>query len=250
MRPSGHALLFVVFASVTLATASCSSGATSTTTPSTSTTSTSSTTTTVAAAGCTSGSADVPEGATSRQVGDLDGDGRPDTVWINVADDGTTTVGVVTAAGGGTERTWESASPVERSVLVAQINDSTPPLFLADDGRTVDLWAFDDCSIADVLNVQGQPYQFSLGFTDYGTGVGCATIDGVQQLVGFNVTNQSDQRVDWTQTVVTVHGTEARNGTETSGTYTSPADDAQIQLLHTVSCGALTITNDGISAQE
>ena len=212
-------------------------------------------TTTVAPApttapGCTGGSTTIPTGAASNQVVDVDGDGRPDTAWILTDTSGVVTVGVVTSAGGGTDRTWNSASPVMRSVLVVDINDTTPPLFLADDGRTVQLWAFTDCTIADVLNVQGGPYEFSLGFTDVGTGVGCATVDGVHELVGLNVTGESADTVSWSSTVVVVSGTEARNGTVTTGTFASPEDDAAIALLHTVACDGQTIGTDGLTAPQ
>jgi hypothetical protein len=137
-----------------------------------------------------------------------------------------------------------------RSFLVVRINDATPPLFLADDGRMVQLWAFNDCQIANVTNLQGVNYMFSLGFTDFGTGVGCGSIDGTNQLLGLNVVGDSAGTVDWTSTVVAVTGTEARNGTVTDGTFTSPADDAAIALLRTVACGDQTIDQDGISTPQ
>ncbi|MFZ0492148.1 MAG: hypothetical protein WAM81_02990 [Acidimicrobiia bacterium] len=252
MRPSSPSrrFAFVAPALVALVAASCSSTATGTTTSTTFRSATTASTSPVALSACTGGSADIPAGATDKQVIDLDGDGRPDTAWVFTGASGVTTVGVATAAGGGTRRTWNSASPVMRSVLVVDVNDSTPPLFLADDGRMVQLWAFENCAIADVINAQGNPYEFSLGFTEYGTGVGCATIDGVRRLVGLNVTDQTDSTVDWSSTVVNVTGTEARNGTVTTGTFTIPADNAAIDLLHTVACGGQTIADDGISAQE
>ncbi len=254
MRPSTLSPRFalIALALVALVAASCSSasiGATATT-PSTTSPASTTNSTTAMAPGCTAGSADIPVGAATKQVIDLDGDGRPDTVWILTDDSGVTMVGVTTAAGGGTRRIWDSASPVMRAVMVVDVNDSTPPLFLADDGRMVQLWAFENCSISDVTNVQGDPYEFSLGFTDYGTGVGCAIVDGVRRLVGLNVTDQTDTTVEWSSTVVNVTGTEARNGTVTTGTFAKPADDAAIDLLHTVTCEDQTILNDGISAQE
>jgi hypothetical protein len=189
----------------------------------------------------------VPAGAVSRQIIDVDGDGRPDTAWIDGSASGAVTVGVVTAAGGGTERAFESASPATRAILAFRVNDATPPIFLADDGRTVQLWVFLDCSLTDAHNVQGDPYEFSLGFADIGTGVGCAVVDGTEQLVGLDATPQANGDVHWSSTVIEVRGDQARNGAITTGVDTSPADDAAITLLHDVTCGDLTIANDGLT---
>jgi hypothetical protein len=205
-------------------------------------------TTTSGNGACTSGSTVVPSGAVSRQIVDVDGDGRPDTAWIGTDTSGSVMVGVVTAAGGGTVRSFDSPSPGNtRSVLAFHLNDATPPIFLAADSRTVLLWAFIDCTLVDVHNLQGDPYEFSLGFTDIGTGVGCATVDGTQQLVGLDAKTDTNGDIDWSSTVVTVRGDKARNATVTNGVYTSPTDDSKIALLDEVTCGTLTMGNDGIT---
>lgn len=220
---------------------SLSSSTTATTVSTTSTTAT-------PASGCGAGPSSVPTGAVSREVIDVDGDGIPDVAWLEQDASGAVTAGVITSSGGGTERTWDSASPVTRSLLVVSVNDTTPPLFLADDGRAVQLWAFDDCVIKDVTNVQGAPYTFSLGLTDIGTGVGCSTVDGRQELVGLDgKTSDNGTTVNWSSTVVTVSGTQARNGTVRTGTYTSPDDDPAIDLLHEVTCGNAGIDSAGIT---
>lgn len=191
-------------------------------------------------AGCTGGAPSVmPAGAAQGPVADVDGDGRPDTAWIATEASGEVRVGIVTAAGGRAERAFTSASPVTRSILVVDVNPDTPPLVLANDGRTVQLWAVIDCSIVDVLNKSGQPYTFSLGFTDIGTGVGCDTVDGRQELVGLDTGEAQGNSVPWTSTVVEVRGNQARNGEVVSGTYTrgTPAEDAAIERLHGVTCG-------------
>ena len=206
------------------------------------TTPTSPTTPTTAGAGagtgCSGGAPSViPTGAAQAPVADVDGDGRADTAWIAAEASGAVRVGIVTAAGGGAERSFTSASPVTRSILVVDVNPDTPPLVLADDGRTVQLWAVVDCAIVDVLNKSGQPYTFSLGFTDIGTGVGCKAVDGRQELVGLDAGEPEGDTVPWTSTVVEVRSNQARNATKASGTYTRGPDDAAIARLHGVSCG-------------
>lgn len=193
--------------------------------------------TSAAGAGCTGGSTAIPAGAGQAPVADVDGDGRPDTGWIVTEPSGSVRAGIVTAAGGGFERAFTSASPVTRSILVLDLNVDSPPVILANDGRTVQLWAVIDCSIVDVLNKSGQPYTFSLGFTDIGTGVGCETVDGRQELVGLDTGEPQGDLVPWTSTVVEVRGDQARNGSVASGTYTRGADDAAIERLHGVTCG-------------
>ncbi len=198
-------------------------------------------------AACTQGSNEIPPGAAVRQVIDLDGDGRPDTAWAATATSGMTTVGVTTAAGGGTQRKWNSASPVMRSVLVIDVNDSSPPLILADDGRRVQLWTFSGCSIVDVTDTQGEPFLFELGFADHGTGVGCSVVDETNQLVTLDVTNESDLSVEWTASVVEVTGTRAESGPVVTGIYAKPVDGVAIERLRSVGCGTQTIEHDGIS---
>ncbi len=208
----------------------------------------SATTTPTKSLGCTEGSTDVPAGAAKKEVADVDGDGLGDTAWIVTADDGHTKVGIVTAAGGGAERVFESASPVERSILVTDADRKPPVEIFADDGRSVQLWAFSDCAIVDVDNPQGETYVFSLGFSDVGTGVGCVDIAGRQQLVGLDIVSDTSDTVDWSRTIVELDGTNASNGATSTGTFTRPADDARIELLHEVTCGDLTILDDGLRA--
>lgn len=217
-------------------------GQTSTNPPSSATTTPTSPTTASTAgadAGCIGGSAAIPAGAARAPVVDVDGDGRPDTGWIVTEASGAVRAGIATAAGGGFERAFTSASPVTRSILVLAVNADSPPIVLANDGRTVQLWAVVDCSIVDALNRSGQPYTFSLGFSDIGTGVACETVDGRQELVGLDTGEPQGDSVPWTSTVVEVRGNQARNGSVSSGTYTRgvPADDAAIERLHGVSCG-------------
>jgi hypothetical protein len=226
-------------------TTSTTADATSTTPDPTTTTDPGSSTSTPGA-GCTEGEATPLEGATIDEVGDLDGDGRPDTAWIAVGDEAATTVGVQTAAGGGASRLWESASPVSREILVVDADRQGPVEILASDGRSVELWAFQDCGIHPVRNAGGATYTFSLGFTEVGTGVGCVEVDGARELVGLDIVADDQTTVEWSRTAVQLDGLEARNGETTTGTFTRPADDAAIELLTSVTCGEVTMADDGL----
>jgi hypothetical protein len=229
--------------------ASASSTTTSTTTPATSTTSTATggATSTSAPGGCavaTHGS--VPAGAASRKVGDLDGDAKADTVFVTAGEDGGKQFGVVTA--GGLLSTWtaDDASGVEPSVLgVVDSNQDGRPEIWVNPGRHVVLLGFTDCALQPYRNAEDQPYEFSIGFEDTGTGVGCVDVDhdGRRDLVGLKGGEAKDGKVAWTRTIVKLDGTQARNGATDGGTYTSPKDDAAIALLHDVTCGDETFPN-------
>jgi len=193
---------------------------------------------------CTTGDHTIPADAVTRRTIDVDGDGQADEAWI-VTGNGTTTFGIATSAGGGATVPFDSASPVMRTALVVDADGKPPAEILLDDGRSVQLYAFDACRIVPITNPQGQPYVFSLGFTDVGTGVGCA--DG--HLLGLDA-KINGSTVDWSRTVIDLDGTHAANGAVTTGTYQSPADDAAIATLHTVTCGDATIANSGVTANE
>ena len=196
---------------------------------------------------CTTGATTPPAGAVTKTIIDVDGDGKPDTGWI-ADDNGTVTVGINTAAGGGATAPFDSASPVQRSMLVIDAEEDGHAQVLLDDGRLVRLDAFVDCKIVPMTNPQGQDYTFGLGFTDVGTGVACPESDAGRHLAGLNApADHPAGSVPFTMTIVNLDGTKASNGTTTKGTYTSPADDSAIALLSEVTCGDQTIAADGVS---
>jgi len=198
---------------------------------------------------CTTGATTPPAGAVTKSIIDVDGDGKTDTGWI--ADvNGTVTVGINTAAGGGATAPFQSASPVQRSMLVIDAQEDGQAQVLLDDGRLVQLDAFVGCKIVPMTNPQGQHYTFGLGFTDVGTGVGCPESDAGRHLAGLNAPAEHPANsVPYSVTIVKVNGTKASNGTVTKGTYTPPGDDAAISLLSEVTCGDQTIAADGVSLE-
>ncbi|HEY8526474.1 MAG TPA: hypothetical protein VIL48_15985 [Acidimicrobiales bacterium] len=199
-------------------------------------------------AGCAGGGPAVPEGegVGSGEIVDVDGDGRADVGWLAAHADGTRELGVATAAGGGDVVEIDSASPNVLTLLAVDADERPPVELFVSDGRTVELWAFADCALAPVTDPAGAPYLFDLGVRGTGTGIGCRESDGGRQLVGLNVVDDDGTTVEWTRTVIERDGLQARNGPTDEGRFERPADDAAIELLHTVSCGDVTITDDGI----
>jgi hypothetical protein len=154
--------------------------------------------------------------------------------------------GITTAAGGTFGTTIRSASPVARSVLVADVTGKGELIALASDHRQVLLYGISSCSLVPELNAQGHQYAFDLGFTGYGTGVGCvdADGDGTTDLVGLKYEAETNGAGTISRTIVTLDGAQARNGaTDTVPvTRAGEADEAQ-----TVGCGDVTLTDDGVT---
>ena len=191
----------------------------------------------------------VPAGAAEKQTLDVDGDGRPDQVWISTSpgSDGGVPFGIATAAGGVFDATIRSASPVARSVLVADVTGKGELIALASDGRQVLLYAISDCALVPEQNAQGQQYAFDLGFTGFGTGVGCVDVDGdgTRELVGLKFVPEANGAGTIERTIIELKGSQARNGpTDTVPvTRASEAEEAQ-----SVSCGDVRLSEDGVTS--
>jgi hypothetical protein len=202
-----------------------------------------------APAGCRAGGATPPGGHSAPTV-DVDGDGRPDTAWIAAGPepDGGVPFGVTTAAGGTFAATIRSASPIARSVLVADVTGAGEIVALASDGRQVLVYAVSRCSFVVVRNVQGRQYAFDRGFTGYGTGVGCLDLtgDGVRDLVGLDLVTAADGTPGSVRrTVVELHGPHARNG----ASDTVPVRGAAAaEAARSVTCGDRTLAEDGVTS--
>jgi hypothetical protein len=195
-------------------------------------------------AGCPGSAGGVPRGTNSAPTLDVDGDGRPDTEWIaqQPGADGGVAFGVTTTSRGTFGARITSASPIARSVLVADVTGTGELIALASDGRQVLLYAISSCSLVPVRNAQGGQYAFDLGFTGFGTGVGCLDVDGdgTRDLAGLRADGTSI-----TRTVVTLTGPTAANGA--SSTVPGASAD-QVELAHQVTCGDLTLAGNGVSS--
>jgi hypothetical protein len=205
----------------------------------------------VARAGCPSSGQPIPAGTNTKPTIDVDGDGRPDTAFISTQPDPHAgfTFGVRTASGGLiTASMGLSGSPVERSVLFADVTGRGEVIALASDGRQVQLWAVSACRLIPMQNIQGQQYLFDLGFTGYGTGVGCADAngDGLRDLLGLRlVTDPGGTPVSIERTIIRLNGPHASNGPRF--TLRSPTP-AQAELATSITCGDLTMAANGVSS--
>jgi hypothetical protein len=200
-------------------------------------------TSTPSAAGCPAGGTGVPAGAASRTTLDVDGDGKPDTAWL--AGVGPALLGITTASGATFQTSVTLVGNSQPSALIADVTGSGEAVALVTNGRAVELLRIADCAVAVVTNAQNEPYMFDLGFTGFGTGVGCVDVtgDGVRDLVGLNVERDADgqpSRISRTQ--VTLNGTKASNGASGDVPITPPA----LESAQTITCGDATMEKDGL----
>ncbi|MGB9227715.1 hypothetical protein [Mycobacterium sp.] len=210
--------------------------------------------TATAATGCPAAGAPPPPGAAERQVGDLDGDGQPDTLWIGDAQDadGATTrlVGITTASGANTAVQISSASPIPLRALAIDAQNNGGHQVIVSNGRSAHLYVFTDCRLQTVVDsYYGKPFVFDLAnLAGHGTGIGCSDLGPPsvgRHLVGLQA--RPTQRGEWT-----VHRTEIDlNGTRASiGQYdileAAFAEDPVVTSAQTISCGDLTIDQDGV----
>jgi hypothetical protein len=131
--------------------------------------------------------------------------------------------------------------------MFADVTGHGEVIALASDGRQVLLYAVSGCEIVAEKNAQGQQYAFDLGFTGFGTGVGCVDVngDGTRDLVGLKLITEAQGEGSIQRTIVVLHGAQARNGASDTvpATNASLADEAR-----SVTCGDLTLSANGVSS--
>lgn len=205
-----------------------------------------------AAPGCAPGGAPAPPGAAERQVGDLDGDGLPDALWIGKiqAANGAMTraVGISTASGANSDVQIASASPIPLRALAIDAQDNGGHQVIVSDGRSAHLYVFADCRLQTVLDDRaghGKPFLFDLeNLAGNGTGIGCSDLGDGRHLVGLQALDNGGQ---WTvrRTEIDLNGIRATTGLSDTLTATS-AEDSVVTSAQTISCGDLTINQDGV----
>jgi hypothetical protein len=203
--------------------------------------------------GCPAGGTAPPAGAAQRQVGDLDGDGRLDTLWIGLFRDAESrtnrVVGVTTASGANSAVQISSASPIPLSALAVDAQENGGNQIIVSDGRGAHLYTFADCGLQAVLDGRaehyGRPFLFDLqNLRDQGTGVGCSDLGDGRRLVALRAALENGQ---WTvrRTEVNLNGTRATTGRSDTVAVVS-AQDAAVTSAQTISCGDLSIGRDGV----
>jgi len=203
-----------------------------------------------AAPGCAPGGTPPPAGAAHRQVGDLDGDGQPDTLWVGEfrGADGPTVrvVGVTTASGASSDVEVPSASPMPLSALAVDAQNDGGNQVIVSDGRGARLYTFADCRLQTVVDGHyGRPFLFDMqNLRDQGTGVGCSDFGDGRRLVALQASQTGGQ---WSvrRTEIDVSGTRASTGRSDTVTAAS-AQDPAVTSAQTISCGDLTIGKDGV----
>lgn len=202
----------------------------------------------VAAPGCAPDGGTPPPGAATRQIGDVDGDGLPDTLWVGkwqTADGAMTrAVGIVTASGANSDVPVSSASPIPLRALAVDVQGGHQ--VIASLGRSAPLYAFADCRLQTVLDTHyGRPFVFDLeNLTGNGTGVGCDDVGDGPHIVALQALGSGSQ---WTvrRTEIDVTGIRAATGRSDTLTATS-AYDPVVTTAQTISCGERNIDQDGV----
>jgi len=201
--------------------------------------------------GCPPGGTPPPPGAIQRQVGDLDGDGLPDALWIGrfAAANGAMTrvVGVSTASGANADVEISSASPIPLRALAIDAQDNGQNQVIVSDGRSAQLYAFADCRLQTVVDSHyGRPFLFDLqNRAGNGTGVGCSDLGDGRHLVGLQALPENADRWTIRRTEIDLDGIQASIGRSDTLTATS-AEDPAVTSAQTISCGNLTIDQDGV----
>jgi hypothetical protein len=194
-------------------------------------------------AGCSNGTTAIPANASVARIGDIDGDGRPDTEYYAQE---APQYGIRTAAGGVYPVQDQLAGPATHSGWTAGLDASPGFVTVLSDGRSANLLVFQDCRWIRTRGVDGKGYTFGLnGFSDAGTGVACNDRNGGVLLEGVLAVKRPNGRYDirWTQIDVSGDGTLARNGTTETRWSDLAATDARVLAANESRCGDAPIVH-------
>lgn len=185
-------------------------------------------------------------------LGDLDGDGGPDEVYLDGPGPGDSLPRIAVLTGAGARLEVEVPTRVEASVLGVADADGNgrDEIFVerrvaGDNGVgssvVVSLAAVVDCELTLVTNVEGDPYDFrideaaAIDRLDEARGVGCvdADFDGGLDLIGFTIRRSaSGDGHEYERTIVQMDGAGAANGETQRGGSGTPFESVPL-----ASCG-------------
>jgi hypothetical protein len=193
-------------------------------------------------AGCKATQAHTPSGAKTRVVGDLDGDGRPDTEWIS--DTPTLRFGVTTASGATFSYPLSTASPAPREGFAARLNDHRV-FSLVDDNRSAYVHFIVNCAWVMPKDRHGIQYTFDMhNFHGNGIGVGCS----FGYVVGYQSNGTSKGwTLKQTQLYLSTTGDTASNGPTSMVASHLSSGDPRLTKASTISCGSVTVKNRGVT---
>lgn len=197
--------------------------------------------------GCPSTGDVMPANATTKQSVDVDGDGKVDTEWFSQH-----TFGITTASGATVSAEPDFIGGADPRALTADVDGNGKIVVLLAGSKDAQLLTFLDCELQPVLNKEGKQYTFDLTGTN-GNGVGCEDVngDGTNELVGLKSSMPLGAVKDGTtvtieRTIINLDGTQATNGATDSVKATWPADTATIESASQITCGDLTLEDDGV----
>jgi hypothetical protein len=193
-------------------------------------------------AGCKATHAHTPPGAKTRVVGDLDGDGRPDTEWIS--DTPTLRFGVTTASGATFSYPLSTASPAPREGFAVRLNDHRV-FSLVDDNRSAYVHFIVKCAWVMPKDSHGVQYTYDMhNFHGHGTGVGCS----FGYVVGYQTKDTSKGwTLKQTQLYLSTTGDTAVNGPTSTVAAHLSSRDPRLTKASTISCGSVTVKNEGVT---
>jgi hypothetical protein len=211
-----------------------------------------------AAPNCPPSGTGPPPLVAQRSIASLDGGDQPDTLWIGVVPNpgggATRLVGITTASGAelGPVSVEITASPMPLRAVVVDAEGNGDHQLIVSDGRAARLYVISGCRIQPVVNAAGgAPFGFDMGnWAGTGTGIGCSDLGDGRHLVGLQALQQDSgwivlrREIDFLGT--RDDGTVAAIGRSDTVTASS-AEDSAVTTAQTISCGEITIDQDGVS---
>lgn len=170
--------------------------------------------------------------------------GQPATLWIT-----DTVVGITTAKGYG-EAAIETPSPIPPQAVLIDAQQDGNHQIIVDTGREAILYTVSGCAITPAVDRSGASFRFDVGHRrGNGDGVGCSDLGDGHRLVGLLQLRDEQDEPLWTvrRTEINLNGATATIGRSDTVTAASAQDPGWTTAAE-ISCGDLTLTQDGVAA--